>query len=151
LLVSFGGDSSASLGSKLDDAKQQLASLTATITAQESQAQDLQGQVADLDTKIVAATEQEATITATLVSVQRQMDDAAAHAAEIQGKLDDMAAEMFMQGGSSAMYIEPLLTSTSMADFNDRITYADAVGRSSADLGAQVAEARAGLSYQAAE
>jgi cell division protein FtsB len=151
LLASFGGDSSASLGSKLDDAKQQLASLTATITAQESQAQDLQGQVSALAAQMVTATEQEATITGNLVTIQRQMDEAAAHAAEIQGKLDAMAAEMFMQGGSSAMYIEPLISSTSMADFNDRITYADAVGRSSADLGAQVADARAGLSFQAAE
>jgi peptidoglycan hydrolase CwlO-like protein len=151
LLAALGGDSSASLGSKLEAAKQELTSLTATITAQESRAQDLQGQVSGLADQIVAATEQEATIAGNLVAVQRQMDEAAAQAAEFQGKLDAMAAEMFMQGGSSALYIEPLLSSTSMADFNDRITYADAVGRSSADLGAQVASARAALSFQAAE
>ena len=153
LIAALAGDASvasgASVGSKLEDAKNRLTTLTDRIRSEEARALALQGQAAQLTTQMAAAMQKQDAIAGDLLVTQHLIDAATARAEDLQGRLNAMAQELFMQGGSQAMFIEPLLSSSSLSEFSDRLVDAEAIGQSSVDLSAQVADAKAALRVQA--
>jgi peptidoglycan hydrolase CwlO-like protein len=143
--------SSASPGSKLDAANRRLSALTTRIKEQETQATDMVNKLAVLGTKIEAASRVEGRIAGGLVATQQRIADATNQETHLQDQIDSIAQTLYMQGGLQAGFLEPLLSSTSMAEFGDRLAFAQAVGQSSVDLANQVAGAKALLDAQAEE
>ena len=143
--------SAASPGSKLSVANRRLTALTSRIKQQEAQTTDLVNRLAVLATKIEAASRVEGRIAGGLVATQQRIADATDQEAALQNKIDSVAQTLYMQGGLQGGFLEPLLSSTSMADFGDRLAFAQAVGQSSVDLANQVADAKAQLDAQAVE
>jgi peptidoglycan hydrolase CwlO-like protein len=150
-LAALAPGSSASTTSKLDEAKRRLTALTASIQSQEAAASDLESKLAGLNAQIESASRRENAISSNLVSTQKRIDDATSRAQGLQDQIDTVAQTLFMQGGLQGGFLEPLLSSSSMADFSDRLAFAQAVGQSSVDLANQVADARALLDIQAKE
>ena len=150
-LAALAPGSSASTTLRLDEAKRKLSALTSSITSQEAAANDLENKLSTLSSQIESASRRENMITGVLVSIQKRIDAATSRADALQNQIDVVAQTLFMQGGLQGGFLGPLLSSSSMADFSDRLTFAQAVGQSSVDLANQVADARALLDIQAAD
>jgi peptidoglycan hydrolase CwlO-like protein len=148
-LAAMAPGSAASTSSKLDEAKRRLSALTTSIISQEAAATDLENKLATLGTQIESASRRENALASSLVSTRKRIDAATSRAQDLQGQIDTVAQTLFMQGGLQGGFLEPLLSSSSMADFSDRLAFAQAVGQSSVDLANQVADARALLDIQA--
>ena len=143
--------SAASPGSKLDAANRRLKTLTERIKAQEAQATDLVNHLTVLTTKIEAVSRVEGRIAAGLVATQQRIAAATDEEVALQSKIDSIAQTLYMQGGLQGGFLEPLLSSTSMGEFSDRLAFAQAIGQSSVDLATQVAGAKALLDARAQE
>jgi peptidoglycan hydrolase CwlO-like protein len=148
--LTFAVRSSASTKSSLDAATHQLTTLTDRIKAEEARATDLQDRLSELNAQIDAASKRESAIASALVSAQGQIADLSAQEADLRGKVETMAQTLFMQGTGSMQgaFLEPLLSSTSMADFSDRLADAQAVGQSDVDLATRLSAVKAGLSAE---
>ena len=141
--------SAASPGSKLDAANRRLTALTTRIKEQEAASTDLVDKLAILATKIEAASRVEGRITGELLTTRQRITDATDLEAGLQDQIDSVAQSLYMQGGLQGGFLEPLLSSGSMAEFGDRLAFAEAVGQSNADLANQVAAAKAQLVAEA--
>src|ERR1700675_1396445 len=143
--------SAASPGSKLNVANRRLTPLTSRIKEEEAQTTDFVNKLAVLAAEIEAVSRVEGRIAGGLVATQQRIADATDQEAALQDKIDSVAQTLYMQGGLQGGFLEPLLSSTSMTDFGDRLAFAQAVGQSSVDLANQVADAKAQLDAQAVE
>lgn len=145
--------SSASISSKLSDAKRELSDLTQRIQGEEAQVRSLQDQVTGLDTQIAAAAERAQEIEGELTSTRADIRAATAKVAALQDRIDAVAQTLFMQGAGSPQgaVLDSLLSSTSLTDFSDRLAYASVIGQSSVDLANHVQDIRVGLDVQAAQ
>lgn len=79
-------------------------------------------------------------VTAELQDTRRQRDRAEARFAVIEARLNERAAEMFMEGPASDIGF--YLGATSLSDLSDRIEYVDVVQQDDADLAQQVLNLR---------
>jgi peptidoglycan hydrolase CwlO-like protein len=148
-LAALAPGSQASTNTKLEAAKSRLSALTTSISSQVTAANDLENKLAALGTQIESASRRENAIASALVSTNERIDVATSRAQELQAQIDNVAQTLFMQGGLQGGFLGPLLSSSSMADFSDRLAFAQAVGQSSVDLANQVADARALLDITA--
>ena len=153
LVATTASGSSASITSRLSDAKRELNDLTSRIQGEEEQARSLQDQVAGLDGQIAAAAARAQEIEGQLTSTQTDIRAATAQVAALQGRIDAVAQTLFMQGAGSAQgaVLDSLLSSTSLSDFSDRLAYASVIGQSSVDLANHVEDIKVGLAVQAAQ
>jgi len=153
LVATSASGSSASISTKLSDAKRELSDLTGRIQGEEQQARSLQDQVAGLDSQIAAAASRAQEIEGQLTSTRANIRAATAKVAALQGRIDAVAQTLFMQGAGSAQgaVLDSLLSSTSLSDFSDRLAYASVIGQSSVDLANHVQDIRVGLDVQAAQ
>ena len=83
-------------------------------------------------------------VTADLVRTQAEFDRASARYDRIVRRLNERAAEAYMQGPASS--IDFLLGAENVSDLTDRLAYVDALARSDADLAARVANLKNRLS-----
>jgi peptidoglycan hydrolase CwlO-like protein len=141
----------ASTSSRLAAAKKKLSDLTAQITSEEAQASGLLDKVNQLSAQIDAAAAVENRIAGQLAGTRQRIAQATEQQTTLQTQLDTVAQTLYMQGGISGGFLEPLLSSSSMADFGDRLAFAQAVGQSNIELANQVADTRAMLDSQAAQ
>ena len=79
-------------------------------------------------------------VTAELQDTRRQRDRAEARFAVIEARLNERAAEMFMEGPASDIGF--YLGATSLSDLSDRIEYVDVVQQDDADFAQQVLNLR---------
>jgi murein DD-endopeptidase MepM/ murein hydrolase activator NlpD len=79
-------------------------------------------------------------VTAKLVDVQRRIDDARDRYDSIVKRLNERAAQAFIQGPGSNF--DFLLGATSLSDLSDRMEFVDVVAQSDADLAQQVQNLR---------
>jgi peptidoglycan hydrolase CwlO-like protein len=143
----------ASLSSRLSAAQRELSTLTHRIQAQEAQARTLHDNVVVLDGQIAQATARAAQIADELATTRSDISAATAEAGRLQRRIDGVARSLFMQGAGSPQgaVLGSLLSSTSFADFQDRLAYATAIGNASQDMAVKVANAKAALAVQAAQ
>jgi peptidoglycan hydrolase CwlO-like protein len=142
---------SASTRSDLNAASGRLNELTERIKAEEGQASALQGRLADLNSQIDEASRREGVIAAALVAAQSQIASLNEQEADLRGEVETMAQTLFMQGAGSMQgaFLGPLLSSSSMADFSDRLADAQAVGQADVDLATKLSAVKAGLTEEA--
>ena len=148
--LTFAVRSSASTRSDLNSAAHQLSTLTEQIKVEEARATGLQGRLSELNAQMDAASRREDAIASDLVSTQQQIAELSTQEAGLRAKVETMAQTLFMQGTGSMQgaFLGPLLSSTSMADFSDRLADAQAVGQADVDLAARLAAVKAGLTAQ---
>jgi peptidoglycan hydrolase CwlO-like protein len=148
--LSFAVGSSASTRSDLNSAAHQLSTLTEQIKVEEARATGLQDRLSELNAQMDAASRRETAIASDLVSAQQQIAELSSQEADLRAKVETMAQTLFMQGAGSMQgaFLGPLLSSTSMADFSDRLADAQAVGQADVDLAARLAAVKAGLTAQ---
>jgi peptidoglycan hydrolase CwlO-like protein len=152
MVAAFAPGSSASISSRLSAAKRELSSLTHRIQGEESQARAVQDRLTVLDARISSATARVQQIEGEFVSTHHRIVAASAEMGRLQRRIDGVASSLFMQGAGTAQgaVLGSLLSSTSMSDFSDRLSYASAIGRSSLDLANHVANVKTGLVVEAA-
>jgi peptidoglycan hydrolase CwlO-like protein len=142
---------SASTRSDLNAASSRLSALTERIKAEEGQASSLQSRLADLNSQIDEASRREGVIATALVSAQSQIASLSEQEADLRSEVETMAQTLFMQGAGSMQgaFLEPLLSSSSIADFSDRLAYAQALGQADLDIAAKLSAVKAGLTQEA--
>lgn len=148
--LTFAVGSSASTRSDLNSAAHQLSTLTEQIKVEEARATGLQDRLSELNAQMDAASRREDAIASDLVSAQQQIAELTSQEADLRARVETMAQTLFMQGAGSMQgaFLGPLLSSTSMADFSDRLADAQAVGQADVDLAARLAAVKAGLTAQ---
>jgi hypothetical protein len=141
---------SASTRSDLHAATDRLAALTARIKTEEGQASAAQGRLAQLSAQIDAASSREGVIAAALVTAQSQITTLSEQEADLRSQVETMAQTLFMQGAGSMQgaFLEPLLSSNSMADFSDRMVDAQALGQADVDLATKLSAVKEGLTEE---
>jgi peptidoglycan hydrolase CwlO-like protein len=152
LLSSLATASSASISSRLSDAKRELSTLTSRILSEEAQTRSLQDRLSVLDVQIATATTREQQIEDDLASTRSRIAAATAQEGKLQHTIDGVAQSLFMQGAGSAQgaVLGSILSSRSFSDFSDRLAYASAIGQTSADVANRVANVKVGLDLEAA-
>ena len=115
--------------------------------AAEEQLAAAQGQLSSIQTELTAVLQrlEDATgrleeVTANLQITREERDAAEARFARIERRLNDRAAEMFMEGPASDVGF--YLGATSLSDLSDRIEYVDVVQQDDADLAQEVLNLR---------
>jgi murein DD-endopeptidase MepM/ murein hydrolase activator NlpD len=115
--------------------------------AAEEQLAAAQGQLSSIQTELTAVLQrlEDATgrleeVTANLQTTREERDAAEARFARIERRLNERAAEMFMEGPASDVGF--YLGATSLSDLSDRIEYVDVVQQDDADLAQEVLNLR---------
>jgi murein DD-endopeptidase MepM/ murein hydrolase activator NlpD len=113
----------------------------------QAQLSDAKGELATIDASLAEALLQleEATgrleeVTANLQATRQERDEAEARFAKIEARLNERAAEMFMEGPASDIGF--YLGATSLSDLSDRIEYVGVVQQDDADLAQEVLNLR---------
>ncbi|MGH2629617.1 MAG: coiled-coil domain-containing protein, partial [Actinomycetota bacterium] len=113
----------------------------------EQQLDTAQGQLSAIDARLAEALQklEEATgrleeVTANLQATREERDAAEARFERIEIRLNERAAEMFMEGPASDIGF--YLGATSLADLSDRIEFVDVVQQDDADLAQEVLNLR---------
>ena len=113
----------------------------------EAQLQSAEGQLATIDARLATALQklEEATgrleeVTANLQATREERDAAEARSARIEARLNERAAEVFMEGPASDVGF--YLGATSLSDLSDRIEFVDVVQQEDADLAQAVLNVR---------
>lgn len=115
-----------SLLAEVADARDQLAVIDARLALATAQVDAAEGKLEEL--------------TAKLLDTRARLDEARARYEEISGRLNDRAAQAFMNGPASN--VEFLLGSSSLSELSDRLEFVDAVAQNDADLAAEVENLR---------
>ncbi len=115
--------------------------------AAEEQLAAAQGQLSSIQTELTAVLQRLETatgrleeVTANLQTTREERDAAEARFARIERRLNERAAEMFMEGPASDVGF--YLGATSLSDLSDRIEYVDVVQQDDADLAQEVLNLR---------
>ena len=113
----------------------------------EQQLDAAQGQLSSIDARLAEALQklEEATgrleeVTANLQATREERDAAEARFERIEARLNERAAEMFMEGPASDIGF--YLGATSLSDLSDRIEFVDVVQQDDADLAQEVLNLR---------
>jgi hypothetical protein len=146
------GGSRASVGSRLDDARARLRSLTLQIERQAAAIHEAQDRLVAADGRIAAATHRLGRLVGTRISVESALADAQAAYGAVQERLNRIAASTFMYTPGSApdvVAIVSALDATSLSDLGDRITYAASLAARNDEIEAAITRARARLDDRA--
>lgn len=119
-------DARRSLEAKLSAARQQLSTIDARLAEALLQLEDATGRLEE--------------VTANLQATRQERDDTEARLARVEVRLNERAAEVFMEGPASDVGF--FLGATSLSDLSDRIEFVDVVQQEDADLAQEVLNAR---------
>ncbi|HVF07057.1 MAG TPA: peptidoglycan DD-metalloendopeptidase family protein, partial [Actinomycetota bacterium] len=114
------------LEAKLSDARQQLSTIDASLAEALLQLEDATGRLEE--------------VTANLQATRQERDDTEARLARVESRLNERAAEVFMEGPASDVGF--FLGATTLSDLSDRIEFVDVVQQDDADLAQEVLNAR---------
>jgi peptidoglycan LD-endopeptidase LytH len=133
LLASFVATrAGADTQSQLDAAKAELSRLDSEITSQNKQLGVLQSQLDALAGRIDKAQTRFQLTQQQAMQLRDQMEVAEARYRVIRNRLDERAANAYMDGAGSSLDV--VLGATSLQDFTDRLEFLDSVTQSDADL-----------------
>ncbi len=127
--------------------KQDVERANAKVDALLAEVHDARNQLSVIDARLAIATAQvdaaegrlEA-LTAQLLDTRARLEQARSRYDEITGRLNERAAQAFMNGPASN--VEFLLGSSSLGELSDRLEFVDAVAQSDADLAGEVENLR---------
>jgi peptidoglycan hydrolase CwlO-like protein len=150
LAFTFAGSSAATTRSKLHSATSQLVLMTEQMKSQEAKAAQAEDRLSGLNAQIQTASQKVDQIAGQLVYAQKAIADLSSQETDLRSRLNDMAQTLFMQGSGSLQgaFLGSILSSTSMADFTDRMADAQALGQADVDLVDRLAAVKAGLTQQ---
>jgi murein DD-endopeptidase MepM/ murein hydrolase activator NlpD len=125
---------------ELQDARQHRKEVEAQLSAAEGQLATLDASLAEALLLLEDATGRLEEVTANLQATRHERDAAEARVARIEQRLNERAAEVFMEGPASDVGF--FLGATSLSDLSDRIEFVDVVQQEDADLAQQVLNVR---------
>jgi len=151
VLAALAPGSSASLRTRLQDARSTLDRLTQQIKDEEQTTGDLTARLAGLDSQIASAQTLVDQTQRLLLSTQQEITDAQTQYAADQERLNSLAREAFMhQGAQFGGELNGLLGSRSLAEAADVIEYTSIVGQADLNVATQVANLKSSLALKAA-
>lgn len=125
---------------ELQDARDRRRALESKLSAAEGQLSTIDARLADALLKLEDATGRLEEVTANLQATRQERDEAEARVARIEVRLNERAAEVFMEGPASDVGF--FLGATSLSDLSDRIEFVDVVQQEDADLAQEVLNVR---------
>lgn len=125
---------------ELQDARDRRRALEAKLSAAEGELSTIDARLADALLKLEEATGRLEEVTANLQATRQERDEAEARVARIEVRLNERAAEVFMEGPASDVGF--FLGATSLSDLSDRIEFVDVVQQEDADLAQEVLNVR---------
>jgi peptidoglycan hydrolase CwlO-like protein len=140
-LVAAGASSgSANPKDELQEARQDRRAAEDRLASAEGQLSSIEAELAAALQRLEDATGRLEEVTANLQATREERDQAEDRFARIQARLNERAAEVFMEGPASDVGF--YLGATSLADLSDRIEFVDVVQQGDADLAQQVLNLR---------
>ena len=140
-LVAAGASSgSATPKDDLQEARQDRRAAEDHLSAAKGQLSSIEAELSAALLRLEEATGRLEEVTANLQATREERDAAEARFERIQSRLDERAAEVFMEGPASDVSI--YLGATSLADLSDRIEFVDVVQQGDADLAQEVLNLR---------
>jgi murein DD-endopeptidase MepM/ murein hydrolase activator NlpD len=124
----------------LQEAREDRRNAEATLSSAQGQLSSIQARLDEALRKLEEATGRLEQVTAELQLTRRERDEAEARHARIQARLNERAAEVFMEGPASDVGF--YLGATSLSDLSDRIEFVDVVQQDDADLAQEVLNLR---------
>jgi murein DD-endopeptidase MepM/ murein hydrolase activator NlpD len=124
----------------LQEAREDRRNAEATLSSAQGQLSSIQARLDEALRKLEEATGRLEQVTAELQVTRRERDEAEARHARIQARLNERAAEVFMEGPASDVGF--YLGATSLSDLSDRIEFVDVVQQDDADLAQEVLNLR---------
>lgn len=131
---------SASPKDELQDARQARRDAEASLSSAQTQLGSIQVRLDEALQRLEDATGRLEEVTANLQATREERDRAEARFARIQDRLNERAAEVFMEGPASDIGF--YLGATSLSDLSDRIEFVDVVQQEDADLAQEVLNLR---------
>ncbi|MDH5314424.1 MAG: peptidoglycan DD-metalloendopeptidase family protein [Actinomycetota bacterium] len=140
LIAVAAASGSASPKDELREARQARRSAESQLTTAQGQLSSIQTELAAALLKLEDATGRLEEVTANLQATRQERDAAESRFRRIQVRLNERAAEVFMEGPASDVGF--YLGATSLSDLSDRIEYVDVVQQGDADLAQEVLNLR---------
>jgi murein DD-endopeptidase MepM/ murein hydrolase activator NlpD len=125
---------------ELQDAREKRRSLEDRLSAAQGELSAIDARLAEVLLKLEDATGRLEEVTANLQATRQERDDAEARLARVEVRLNDRAAEVFMEGPASDVGF--FLGATSLSDLSDRIEFVGVVQQEDADLAQEVLNVR---------
>ncbi|HEX7246908.1 MAG TPA: peptidoglycan DD-metalloendopeptidase family protein [Actinomycetota bacterium] len=125
---------------ELQQARDRRRALEAKLSAAEQQLSSIDARLAEALLLLEDATGRLEEVTANLQATRQERDDAEARLARVEVRLNDRAAEVFMEGPASDVGF--FLGATSLSDLSDRIEFVGVVQQEDADLAQEVLNVR---------
>jgi murein DD-endopeptidase MepM/ murein hydrolase activator NlpD len=125
---------------ELQDAREKRRSLEDRLSAARGELSAIDARLAEVLLKLEDATGRLEEVTANLQATRQERDDAEARLARVEVRLNDRAAEVFMEGPASDVGF--FLGATSLSDLSDRIEFVGVVQQEDADLAQEVLNVR---------
>ena len=130
----------ADLKDEVRDARQHRKEVEAQLEAAKGQLSSIDASLADALLQLEEAIGRLEEVTANLQATRLERDEAEARVARIEARLNERAAEVFMEGPASDVGF--FLGATSLSDLSDRIEFVDVVQQEDADLAQEVLNVR---------
>ena len=125
---------------ELQEARQQRREVEAMLSAAQGELSTIDALLADALLRLEEATGRLEEITANLLATREERDKAEARVVRIERRLNERAAEVFMEGPASDVGF--FLGATSLSDLSDRVEFVDVVQQDDADLAQEVLNVR---------
>jgi murein DD-endopeptidase MepM/ murein hydrolase activator NlpD len=133
-------DGSAASKEEVQEARQERRAAEEQLSSAQGQLSSIQGELTAVLQRLEQATGRLEEVTANLQVTREERDAAEARFARIEARLNERAAEIFMEGPASDVGF--YLGATSLSDLSDRIEYVDVLQRDDADLAQDVLNLR---------
>lgn len=135
LLAGLAVSAQGSTRSDLHSARGKLATIEHRIAGQQGQLATLRDQLSKLGGQVSQAAATLKQTQADIASTERSIGAALARQKRIQGELDALARDAYMEGPGSGL--EVILGATSFGDLNDRVQFVSQIGTEDANLAMQ--------------
>jgi murein DD-endopeptidase MepM/ murein hydrolase activator NlpD len=140
LVAAAATSGSAASKQEVQEARQERRAAEERLAAAQGQLSSIQTELTAVLQRLEDATGRLEEVTANLQTTREERDAAEARFARIERRLNERAAEMFMEGPASDVGF--YLGATSLSDLSDRIEYVDVVQQDDADLAQEVLNLR---------
>jgi murein DD-endopeptidase MepM/ murein hydrolase activator NlpD len=140
LVATAAASGSASPQDELREARQERRSAQAQLSSARTELGSIQAQLTEALTLLEEATGRLEEVTANLQATREERDATEARFARIERRLNERAAEVYMEGPASDIGF--YLGATSLSDLSDRLEFVDVVQQDDADLAQEVLNLR---------
>ncbi len=148
LLLPTAGVAAAPSQHDVNAAKDKVAALAADVQQARNQLATISANVGAVGEQVVQAQDQLSAIQEELNQTREELDVTRAHLDEVTARLNQRAHDAYIEGPGSNL--EFILGATSLTDLSDRVTFMNAVQQSDADLATEVQNVANQLDTQAA-